>query len=145
MCHSNDSWFGYFGIAGGLTQALVDFCGSLLFCLHATLRPISLQHAARPKCLHLFEIQSKKKQKNRHRSLEQQASSPARSSPAGFLSALTQHLLTHTSLTKPSCYGVACPAKRHVSGSGSQIREHENKSFDPADFWKRFAPRESDT
>ncbi len=36
----------------------------------------------------------------------------------------------------PSCYGIACLAKRHSSGSGSLITKHKNKSFSPARFWK---------
>lgn len=47
---------------------------------------------------------------------------------------LPQHPLTQSGLTMPSCYGIACLAKRHSSGSGWQITKHENKSCNPADF-----------
>lgn len=48
---------------------------------------------------------------------------------------IRQHALTHSSLTMPSCYSITCPAKRHGTGSCSEIAEHVSRS-NPADFWK---------
>lgn len=53
-----------------------------------------------------------------------------------FLSTKKQHPLTQSGLTMPSCFSIACLAKRYSSGSSSQNTNTRTRASVGGDFWK---------
>lgn len=101
------------------------------------MQPSFLKHLPHSKCLYLFKsLQLNSANTKPHCVSHSPLSLSARLLFGSFSGYKKQHPLTQSSLTMPSCCGIACLAKRYSPGSGSQITKHENERFSPADFWK---------